>query len=68
MRKIKLGDVLYLTQKADKKKLYKETAMGDFLVLKISREEIMLFCLRSWNKYSMTPKEFKERYNWRWAK
>ena len=47
MRKIKLGDVLYLIQKANKEKLYKETAMGDFLVLKISREEIMLLCLRS---------------------
>ena len=68
MRKIKLGDVLNLTLKANKEKLYKETAMGDFLVLKISREEIILFCLRSWNKYNMTPKEFKERYNWRWAR
>lgn len=68
MRKIKLGDVLYLTQKVDKEKSYKETIMGDFIVLKISREEILLISLRSWNKFSMTPKEFKERYNWRWAR
>ena len=68
MRKIKLGDVLYLTQKADKEKSYKETIMGDFLVLKISREEILLVSLRSWNKFNMTPKEFKERYNWKWVR
>lgn len=68
MRKIKLGDVLYLTQKADKEKSYKETIMGDFIVLKISREEMLLISLRSWNKFSMTPKEFKERYSWKWVK
>lgn len=68
MRKIKLGDVLYLIQKANKEKSYKETIMGDFIVLKISREEILLISLRSWNKFSMTPKEFKARYNWRWAR
>lgn len=68
MRKIKLGDVLYLTLKANKEKLHKETAMGDFLVLKISREEVLLVSLRSWNKFSMTPKEFKGRYNWRWVR
>lgn len=68
MRKIKLGDVLYLTLKANKEKLYKETAMGDFLVLKVSREEILLFHLRTWNKFSVTPKEFKERYSWKWVK
>ena len=45
MRKIKLGDVLYLTQKADKKKLYKEIAMGYFLVLNISFVVIMLLCV-----------------------
>ena len=68
MKKANTNKKDILAVEALKEKLYKETAMGDFLVLKVSREEIMLLCLRSWNKYSMTPKEFKERYNWRWAK
>ena len=64
----KLGYTKVIDNETEIRYEYKETIMGDFIVLKISREEVLLISLRSWNKFSMTPKEFKERYNWRWAK